>query len=73
MDEQHAVIGRQRSAEHHAADQIDVVDHGLGFDHLAAGKRDGARWKILERVGFGAAACQRQQSGEKKKPHELEW
>jgi hypothetical protein len=73
MDKQHPAIGRQRGAEHHAAEQIETANHRFHSNHLAPGEREGPGWKIFEGRGFGAAARKNQKSGEEKIPHELKW
>ncbi len=55
MDEQHAPVGLDGVAEHHAPHHVGFVPHDFRGDLLTAGKGDDGRIKITDRISTAAA------------------
>jgi hypothetical protein len=80
MDKQHSMIGRKRSAEHHASRLVFAVDHDFGLDHLASRQRDFLRDEVVQRLPLLVLAGGQHKKRERdeygavlKETHELEW
>ena len=56
VQEEHAAIGRERSAVHHPTDHVPFIGQHLGTDLRASGERDKAGAEVLDRSRLGAAA-----------------